>query len=92
LMEMAMANNQAYLQQFYRDLRQHRFALIVNEPLYKTTKGSPVRFGEENDTWVERVSKPLLCYYKPIQQARMLLMGVEIQVLETRSKPAEGCN
>lgn len=92
LMEMAMANNQAYLQQFYRDLRAHRFALIVNEPLYTTTKGSPVRFGEENDAWVERVSKPLLCYYKPIQQARMLLMGVEIQVLEPRSKPAEGCD
>lgn len=92
LMEMAMADNQPYLQQFYRDLRAHRFALIVNEPLYITTKGSPVRFGEENDAWVERVSKALLCYYKPIQQARMLLMGVEIQVLEPRSKPAEGCD
>jgi len=92
LMEMAMANNQAYLQQFYRELRAHRFALIVNEPLYTTAKGSLVRFGEENDAWVERVSKPLLCYYKPIQQARMLLMGVEIQVLEPRAKPAEGCD
>ncbi|PWH18817.1 MAG: hypothetical protein DDG59_05015 [Anaerolineae bacterium] len=91
LMEMAMANNQSYLQQFYRDLRTHRFALIVNEPLYTTTKGSPVRFGEENDAWVERVAKPLLCYYKPVQQARMLLMGVEIQILEPRAKPTEGC-
>ncbi|MCX8061066.1 MAG: hypothetical protein N3D16_00640 [Anaerolineales bacterium] len=91
LMEMAMANNQTYLQQFYRDLREHRFALIINEPLYITTKGKPLRFGEENDAWVERVSKPLLCYYKPIQQARMLLMGVEIQILEPRPKPAEGC-
>jgi len=91
LMEMAMANNQPYLQQFYEDLREHRFALIVNEPLYVTAKGSPVRFGEENDAWVERVAKPLLCTYKPIQQARMLLMGVEIQILEPRSKRAEGC-
>ncbi len=91
LMEMAMANNRPYLEKFYQDLRQHRFALIINEPLYVTTKGSPVRFGEENDAWVEHVSKPLLCYYKPIQQARMLLMGVEIQVLQPRSKPAEGC-
>lgn len=91
LMEMAMANNQAYLQQFYRDLRAHRFALIVNEPLYITAKGKPLRFGEENDAWVERVSKPLLCYYKPIQQARMLLMGVEIQILEPRARPSEEC-
>lgn len=91
LMEMAMANNQAYLQQFYRDLREHRFALIINEPLYITTKGKPLRFGEENDAWVERVSKPLLCYYKPIQQGRMLLMGVEIQILEPRARPSEGC-
>lgn len=95
LMEMAMANNQAYLQQFYRDLRTHRFALIVNEPLYTTAKGRAVRFGEENDAWVERVSKPLLCYYKPLKQVRMLrmfLMDVKIQVLEPRSKPAEGCD
>ncbi len=91
LMEMAMANNQAYLQRFYRDLRGHRFALIINEPLYITTKGKPLRFGEENDAWVERVSKPLLCYYKPIQQGRMLLMGVEIQILEPRARPSEGC-
>lgn len=91
LMEMAMANNQPYLQQFYQDLREHRFALIVNEPLYTATKSQPLRFGEENNVWVERVSQPLLCYYKPLQQARMLLRGVEIQFLEPRSKTAPGC-
>jgi hypothetical protein len=91
LMEMAMANNQSYLQQFYRDLRAHRFALIINEPLRTKIKGKPLRFGEENDAWVKRVSKPLLCYYKPLQQDRLFLATLGIQVLEPRPKLPADC-
>ncbi|RMF49814.1 MAG: hypothetical protein D6755_01980, partial [Anaerolineae bacterium] len=36
LMEMAMAHNEAYLQQFRDDLASHRFALIVVQPLNLT--------------------------------------------------------
>jgi hypothetical protein len=91
LMEMAMANNRDYIDKFHQDIKNQRFAMIINEPLYTTTKGSPVRFGEENDAWVKQVSEPLLCYYKLVQDARMLLMDSEIQVLVPRANIAAGC-
>jgi hypothetical protein len=91
LMEMAMANNRDYMDKFHRDIKNQRFAMIINEPLYTTTKGSPVRFGEENDAWVKQVSEPLLCYYKLFQDARMLLMESEIQVLVPRQNITAGC-
>ncbi|HSB00725.1 MAG TPA: hypothetical protein VLE49_08750 [Anaerolineales bacterium] len=64
LMEMAMSNNQAYLNRFYSDLQNHRFAAIVaakqNELIKET--GPLV---EENNAWNSRVSPYLLCYYHP---------------------------
>ncbi len=83
LMEMAMANNRAYLERFHEDLRTHRFDLIISEPLFIQQKGQGVRFGEENDAWVEQVSQKILCYYKP----RTLLKDVRIQILIPREKP-----
>jgi hypothetical protein len=65
LMEMAMSNNQAYLNRFYGDLKSHRFAAIVaakqNEVIKET--GPLV---EENNAWNSRVSPYLLCYYHPV--------------------------
>jgi hypothetical protein len=66
LMEMAMANNPNYLNTFYDELRSHRFALIISEPLKLNRQDSSYSFGEENNAWVERVSGPVLCYYEPI--------------------------
>jgi len=83
LMEMAMANNRAYLERFHEDLRTHRFDLIISEPLFIQQKGQGVRFGEENDAWVEQVSQKILCYYKP----RTLIKDVRIQILIPREKP-----
>ncbi|MGE5221513.1 MAG: hypothetical protein ACM3PY_03690 [Omnitrophica WOR_2 bacterium] len=65
LMEMAMSNNQAYLSQFYDDLRNHRFAYIVSHPLKLNYQGGKHIFGEENDAWVLHVSEQVLCYYQP---------------------------
>jgi hypothetical protein len=65
LMEMAMGNNQPYLQRFQRDLSEHRFALIVAAAQNTTLQGRTHQFGEENDAWVRGVSIPLLCSYAP---------------------------
>lgn len=65
LMEMAMSNNQAYLQRFHQYLRDQRFALIVASPQNTNLQGRTHAFGEENDAWVRGVSVPLLCYYHP---------------------------
>jgi hypothetical protein len=66
LMDQAMSGNEAYFNGFYEDLKNHRFSLIVSEPLRKSMADESIRnFGEENNAWVYWVSKPLLKYYKP---------------------------
>jgi hypothetical protein len=65
LMEMAMANNENYLGQFQEDLQSHRFAMIVSEPLSKGQKKGNESFGAENNAWTKRVSRIILCYYRP---------------------------
>ncbi len=63
LMEMAMSGNQDYLNRFYDDLRNHRFAAIVagKQNLAIKEEGS---FAEENNVWNARVAAYLLCYYE----------------------------
>lgn len=65
LMEMAMSNNQAYLNRFYGDLRTHRFAGIVAVKQNVAIKQSGA-LAEENNVWNSRVSPYILCYYQPI--------------------------
>lgn len=65
LTEMSISHNQAYFDRFDQDLRNHRFALIVANKQQDVIK-DPTRdaFAEENNAWVEKVSMPLLQYYK----------------------------
>lgn len=63
LMEMAMSNNETYLEQFWQDLEDHRFAVIVTEPLAMFEKSSSDTFGEENNIWRMRVEDPLTASY-----------------------------
>ena len=83
LMEMAMSENPSYLGQFYQDLEEQRFGLIVSEPLSTRYKGRTKSFGEENDAWVKNVAEPVLCYYEPFRSFREL----KIQLLKPRSTP-----
>lgn len=80
LMEMAMAGNESYLDQFETDLRNQKYALIINEPVFIRYKGSSEPFGEENDAWVRHVAEPILCYYKPLKY----LKEVRVQILVPR--------
>lgn len=68
LMEMAMADNQAYLQKFYADLRNHRYALIVSEPLNNYLQDERSAFAEENNAWVLRVVRPVLESYQQVDK------------------------
>jgi hypothetical protein len=80
LMEMAMAGNESYLDQFEADLRSRKYALIISEPVFIRYKGSSEPFGEENDAWVRHVAEPILCYYKPLKY----LKEVRVQILVPR--------
>lgn len=64
LMEMAMANNQSYLSQFRKDMDNQRFALIVVDPLNYNFLTRRKSFSEENNAWVRRAMKPILCNYR----------------------------
>ena len=63
LMEMAMSGNQAYLDRFTNDLANHRFALIVTRT-QRIVKKDDEPFAEENNAWIDSISRPLLCYYE----------------------------
>ena len=64
LMEMAMADNRIYLDHFGDDMENQRFALIVVDPLNYTIMASDRSFAEENNVWVRRVMKRILCNYR----------------------------
>jgi hypothetical protein len=65
LMEMAMSNNQPYLQRFYGDLKNHRFAAIVAGKQNVGIKEEGA-FAEESNTWNTLVSPYIQCYYEPV--------------------------
>jgi hypothetical protein len=64
LMEMAMADNTEYLGKFRSDIETQRFALIVVDPLRFLKMTSRRSFAEENNVWVARVVKHVLCNYR----------------------------
>lgn len=66
LMEYAMSDNRAYLQQFYDDLCHQRFAYIVSAQQNIVFKGAQDAFPEENNVWVTRVTIPILSFYEAI--------------------------
>lgn len=91
LMDKAMADNGEYFTQFYEDIYQHRFALIINEPANIITRGSEYSFGEENDAYVKWVTIPLLCAYEPIYSSQAT--SLELLVPRTIESPTSpGCD
>ncbi|HMU94270.1 MAG TPA: hypothetical protein PKE43_14785 [Anaerolineales bacterium] len=84
LMEMAMSGNRDYLENFYADLRSHRFALIVAEE-QKFALQKHGAFLEENNAWVRFVGAPILCAYKPVTT----LSSTNIQVFAPRENNPE---
>lgn len=81
MMDQAMGNNQQYFDGFYEDLKNSRFSIIVSDPLTTNIQGREKGFSEENNSYVNYVSKPILDYYYPL----ITLDNVEVQILVPRS-------
>ncbi len=64
MMDQAMGNNAAYFRNYYQDLANKRFSLIVIEVL--RLRRATGAFSDENNDWVDWVSKPTLCFYQPL--------------------------
>jgi hypothetical protein len=78
MMDQAMGNNAQYFEQFYTDLRNKRFKLIISD-IQKTNKQKQEEaFSEENNAYVKWVSKELLNYYVPIATIKKL--GIQLLV------------
>jgi hypothetical protein len=63
LMEIAMANDLEHIQTFREDMEDQRFALIVVDPLNYNILSRQRSFAEENNVWVTRIMKHILCNY-----------------------------
>jgi hypothetical protein len=81
LMEMAISNQRDYLSEFYSDLSQNRFDMIVISKQYDTIKENEQAFSEENNAWVENITIPLMEYYEPIVWLRYT--DIEIYIPRT---------
>ena len=64
LMEIAMANNAQALRKFQEDMENQRFALILVDPLNYNILSRRRGFAEENNVWVTRIMKHILCNYR----------------------------
>jgi len=64
LMEMAISNNQPVLKEFYSQLEEHSWSVIVMPPLYPKIKDPSTGFAEENNAWVQEIIFPMLCSYQ----------------------------
>lgn len=64
LMEMAMGNNQEYLENFYRLLDEHTFSAILMEPISTRIQEPWKSFAEENNSYVRKVILPMLMDYQ----------------------------
>jgi hypothetical protein len=91
LMEMAMARAEPYLQRFYQELADQRFALIVSQPLNLQIKGAEEVFGEENDAWVKFIARPILCYYEPIETLRDVNLQFLVPKDLANGNPGQNC-
>jgi hypothetical protein len=84
LMEMAMSRNRPYLEQFYGDLQDRRFVLIIAPEQKYVLRRSGV-FMEEDNAWVRFISNPLLCNYRSVEA----LVSSNVHVFEPRPRHSE---
>jgi hypothetical protein len=82
LMEMVMSHNRSYLDRFQSDLRAQRYGMIVIFPQGTQYDGPDRPSREENNYWVDEVSKPLLCYYEAAILSHDLQVGFYVPRLQ----------
>ncbi len=83
LIDTAMSEDAAYFEAFYKDLAAHRFSLIITSPINRRLDRQEGHFSEENNAWVKWVTRPLLCYYQPLDT----LKKVDVELLVPQTGP-----
>ncbi len=83
MMDEAMADNAAFFAPFFADLSRQRFEVIISEPLQISFQKEDREFNIENNSFVNWVSLPVLCYYEPVKT----FPEVKVEILVPRSLP-----
>ena len=91
LMEMAMSGNQAYLERFYDDLADHRFAAIISGRQSLTIKQDGV-FAEENNVWNTLISPYILCNYESSMTIEADITRIEVYRPRTQTQACPSGN
>ncbi len=87
LMEMVMAREPNYMDEFREDISTQSFGLIVSDPLYDKYKDREVTsWAEENNAWVEQVAERVMCYY----WRKVRIPEIGLNLLTPRAVP-QGC-
>jgi len=76
LMEMAMAGNDAFLNQLEEDLQLGQYSLLFSDRLTTNTQSTSQAFSEENNSWVNHISRLVLKYYTPVLDEKRLNLQV----------------
>lgn len=63
MMEMAMSENEPYFQQFYAQLAEHKWSLIIIDTLTEKYADEEKAFGEEQNVWMRWVVSQVNKYY-----------------------------
>lgn len=79
LMEMAMSGNEPYLDKFYSDLSNQRFAAIITTRQNRVIKRDGPLF-EENNVWNSRIAPYILCSYHPDLTVEANASRIEVYV------------
>lgn len=83
VMDRAMSGDIDYLNAFYKDLSNQRFALIISDPQRIRYADEDENWGAENDIWVHWVTQPLLCFYDPVYAIKK----TGVWILEPKENP-----
>lgn len=83
VMDQALSNNSSYFRAFYENLASKKYALIVINPLSRKKQDLTEGFAAENNAWVRWVTRPVLCYYRPVYTSE----EVRLQLLVPRRRP-----
>jgi hypothetical protein len=66
VMDEALAKNEVYFNDFYVDLVDARFSMIIADRQFKVKKNVTRALAEENNAWVKWVTIPLLREYESV--------------------------
>ena len=69
LLDFALSNSPSLLSDYYEGVSKQTWSMILMPPVFaENIKNASFEFGEENNTWINYIARPLLCSYHSVEQ------------------------